>query len=57
MGKVATLWILSVIFATYTVTATQFTFDIDHGDDQCFYEIINENTTCTLDFYVSQMIL
>lgn len=53
MAKFATLWILSVISTIYTVTATQFTFDIADGDEQCFYEIIKEHTPCVLDFYVS----
>lgn len=53
MEKIAALWILSVILSIQTATATQFTFDIEDGEDQCFYELIKENTFCTLDFFVS----
>lgn len=53
MGKFVKFWILSAILSVYTTTATQFTFDVEDGVEQCFYELIKENTFCTLEFYVS----
>lgn len=53
MGKFAKLWVFTAIFIIHTASATQFTFDLEDGAEQCFYELIKENTFCTLEFYVS----
>lgn len=44
--------LLSIILTSYNVLATEFTFDLMDSAEECFYELIENNITCTLDYHV-----
>lgn len=44
--------LLSIILSSYNVLATEFTFDLMDSAEECFYELIENNITCTLDYHV-----
>lgn len=46
---------LSILFALpsfNSVSATEFTFDLQDSAEECFFEVIPENTNCTLEYHV-----
>lgn len=47
--------IFSFIFMMLTsfVFGTEFTFELPDNKEQCFYEVITSNTSCTFEFQVS----
>lgn len=46
-------WIILLIIVPQIVIGTEFTFDLPDSEEQCFYELISSNTSCTFEFQVS----
>lgn len=45
-------WCFSTLLISYTVFATEFTFELPDGSIQCFHEVIKANVECTFEFQV-----
>lgn len=54
-NKKFVLWILSMISLYHTVSPTEFTFDLEDSDQECYYELIPKGTPCRLEFQVSSL--
>lgn len=46
-------WISSVIFLSRLAIGTEFTLDLADNAEECFYEHIESNVPCTLEYQVS----
>lgn len=51
------IFFITVISTLDLVFATEFTFELPDSTDQCFHEIIQDKTLCTIEFQVSKIIL
>lgn len=46
-------WCFSTILTSYTVFASEFTFELPDGTVQCFHEVVKENVQCTFEYQVT----
>lgn len=48
--------VFSITLLSHLTFCAEFTFDLPDNEEQCFYEVIQKNIPCKLEFQVSYLL-